>query len=667
MVIRSAAERKTNRARAARSFIDDFDVTGEQAEALADMKLPTGWEPYSIAALRAILPHLEAGVRFGALVNGPDWAAWRDETFPDRERPTGEIMDRLPSPADLEESRRLAKLRNPTVVRTHNELRKVVNNLIDMFGKPDLIHVELAREVGKSKREREEMTSGIRARERRRDAAKEGLAERGFVNPSRDYIDKWMLWEESGKCCPYTGDCISFDALFHDSEFNVEHIWPRSRSLDNSFRNKTLCRRDENLKKSNRTPYEYLHEDGDRWAAVKSRLDGMMAAKGGIGMSPGKVRRFLASSMPDDFAARQLNDTSYSARDAVAFLERLWPNQGPVRAVSGRVTAQLRRFWGLNNILAEDGEKTRADHRHHAIDALTVACAHSGIIQRLTRYWQGKEAGAAKPRLEPPWATIRDDAEKAVAGVIVSHRVRKKVSGPLHKETVYGDTGEDEVGSDGTYHLFVTRKKVEELSKRELEDIRDGQVQDIVRDWVEKRGGNPKKAFPPYPKRGRKGPEIRKVRLWKKQKLDLIARVATGYADLGNNHHMAIYMRPDGKPDFDVVSLFEASRRLARREPVVRRDRDDGATFVMSLAPGDVIEFGKGKEKGLWVLHGVSSAGRPTLARINDARPTTASEAGKRGMDGRRKDFEPRFGGLMQRRPRKLSIDPIGRIRLAND
>ena len=399
VVILPAKERRENRKRAARIFVDDFGATKEQAIELAALKLPTGWEPYSTVALRTILPRLEEGVRFGALVSGPLEESWRNETFPLRHRPTGEILDRLPSPADKGERERIARLRNPTVVRTQNELRKVVNNLIDMFGKPDLICVEMARDVGKSKREREEMANGIRGQERRRNAARKALIEKGIAEPSRRDIEKWMLWEESGKRCPYTGDCISFDALFGTTgEFDVEHIRPRSRSLDNSFGNKTLCRRDVNREKGDRTPYEYLHADADRWAAVRERLERMQRKGDKGGMPQGKVRRFLDSrDLPDDFVARQLNDTGYAAREAVASLKRLWQDLGPeapvtVRAVAGRVTAQLRRLWGLNNILGKDGEKTRADHRHHAVDALTVACAgaYPGMTQRAVSLLAGK-------------------------------------------------------------------------------------------------------------------------------------------------------------------------------------------------------------------------------------------------------------------------------------
>ena len=671
VVILPAAERKVRRAEAARRFIEEFGLSDAQVAEIEALRLPTGWEPYSVEALRALLPHLEAGTRLGEIVNGPDWDAWRTDTFPDREQPTGEVFDRLPSPADQEEDKRIAGLRNPTVARTRNELRKVVNNLVDMFGKPDLIRLELARDVGNSKRQREEKKISIRRQEKRREEARKDLLKNKIARPSRTDIEKWLLWKECGHRCPYSGDSISFDGLFKTGEFEVEHIWPRSRSLDDSFRNKTLCRREVNARKGNQTPYEFFRDNPDEWEALDSRLASMRAPRGGIGMSLGKVRRFLTASIPDDFAARQLNDTGYAAREAVTYLKKLWPDLGSeapvkvhVHAVTGRVTAHLRRLWGLNNILANDGEKTRADHRHHAIDALTVACCHPGMTQRLSRYWQDEDnPRAPSPHLPPPWETIRSDAEKAVADIIVSHRVRRKISGPLHKETVYRDTRKDVAGERGTsYRVFVRRKAVEELKNSEsskfdgsrIIDIMDNDVCHIVGRWIDSHGGDPKSAFKQgYPKRGRKGPEIRKVRLPLKRQIDLMTKASTGYVELSNNHHIAIYQLLDGTVNYEVVSLLEVSQRLARREPVVRRERGDGTQFVMSLSSGDLLWLTKDSEEKLRVVTGVNSNGQVVMVDHNDATRATR--------------FMPRPKTIVSNGGRKVSVDPIGRVRPAND
>ena len=245
----------------------------------------------------------------------------------------------------------------------------------------------------------------------------------------------------------------------------------------------------------------------------------------------------------------------------------------------------------------------------------------------------------------------------------MSHRVRRKVSGQLHKETIYRDTGEEIAGGRGTtYRYFVRRKPVEELKNSESErfngtriiDIVDDGVRDIVHGWVDKHGGDPGAAFVDgYPKRGRKGPEIRKVRLRVKQQIELMTKVSTGYADLGNNHHIAIYRLADGAVDYEVVSLLEASRRKARHEPVVRRDRGDGAQFVMSLSPGDSLQLTRNGETRLKVVESVWSAGPVVMVDHDDAEGATV--------------FRPGAKTIVSGGGRKVSVDPIGRIRPAND
>jgi CRISPR-associated endonuclease Csn1 len=609
------------------------------------------------------MPELERGVMMGQLLASPDWADWREATFPNREKPTGEVLDKLPSPTHPDERARQTKLRNPTVVRVQNELRKVVNNLIDFCGrKPDLIRIELARDVGLGKAEREEKSKGMRQFENQRKAAKADLENKGFKEPAHRDIEKWLLWKECHDRCPYTGDEIGFEALFRNGEFEVEHIWPRSRSLDDSQANKTLCRRDVNIAKGNKTPFEFYKNKPEEWEDVKTRLWKMMAPKGKDGLKAGKIKRFLKEELPDDFKSRQLNDTGYAARQAMEQLKRLWPDVGPtgkvyVQPVNGKVTAYLRKHWEMNNILADTGEKNRADHRHHAIDALVVACAHGGMTEKLSRYWQLKDdvraAGPEKPKLTPPWPTIRADADKAAQAIVVSHRVRKKVSGPFHKETVYGDTGEDVTTKSGVYREFVRRKKVEVLTKGEYDDIRDDHIRSVMKAWLEDKGGDPKKInWSNYPRVTEGGPKIKSVRLLIKQQIALMAPVSTGFADLGSNHHIAVYKRPDGKTEFEVVSLFEASRRLAKREPVVKRGRD-GSTFVMSLAQGDCVQFDNKSKAGTFVVVGIWSSGQVVLKSGTDSTGETT--------------IRPNPSSMLKDGAKKVSVDPIGRVRPAND
>ena len=596
VVILPQAEREIRRAEVMRDLAERYGLTDAQSSEIQALQFPPGWEPYSIEALQEILPHLEAGESFVDIVSGSEWAEWRNETFPGRKCPTHGILDRLPSPADPEESRRITGLRNPTAVRTHNELRKVVNNLIDLFGKPDLIRVSVTPDIGRSKRQREERQAVIRRQERLRKAARESLRENGVENPSRLQVEKWLLWEECGRQCPYTGDTITFDDLFRTERFLVEPIWPLSRTLDDSYRNRTLCRKDVCAKKRKPDTVRVLPRPtrgmGCRCESCLRNQD-RKGRQGPAcwGSSGGSFRLPFRMILPHG------NSTT-----PVILPVRYWPASGncgqlriqgaPVRVhvISGRFVTQVRRLWGLNNILGQGSENTRADHRHHAIDALTVACCHPGMPQSLSRYWQEHgNSDSMPPRLALPWKTIRHDAERAVKGVIVSHRVRRRVSGPLHKETVYGDTGK-QIGEDGNganVRYFVRRKPVEELRNTDAErqhgfrimDIVDSRVRDVVQTWVENHGGDPRTAFTEgYPRYGRNGPEIRKVRLHFRQQVSLMAQVSTGYAVLGSNHHIAIYRLPDGKAEFEVVSLLEASKRLKSGKPVIdRRDGDPDA------------------------------------------------------------------------------------------
>jgi CRISPR-associated endonuclease Csn1 len=117
VVIKRQADRANARREKAQSFAKDFGASAEQVAALEKLSFPTGWDAFSTSAIEKLLPELEAGTKMGQLLNGPDWEAWRNETFPNRERPTGEFVNKLPSPANKDEQERIKKLRNPTVVR----------------------------------------------------------------------------------------------------------------------------------------------------------------------------------------------------------------------------------------------------------------------------------------------------------------------------------------------------------------------------------------------------------------------------------------------------------------------------------------------------------------------------------------------------------------------
>jgi CRISPR-associated endonuclease Csn1 len=645
-------EQAERRAQMVQRLAAQWNLTTDQQDKFTKLELPGAWLRLSKQAIMAMRPELEKGTGVGQLLNSPDFEQWRREAFPRREMPTGEVIDKLPS-----HPKEMPDVRNPTVTRCLNELRKVANNLIALYGKPDLIRVELARDVGLSPKKRNEIISDQQANEKARKKAVAELQAHGMAEPSGKDIEKYLLWDECNNKCPYTGQHIGFDALFRTGDFEVEHIWPRSRSLNNSMGNKTLCAKAVNIEKGNRTPFEMWGDNPEKWNALKTRLEELK-------LPPQKIRRFLNPNVndeiSDDWAERQLRDTSYAAREARDFLARLWPDEGkprPVETVNGRVTAELRKRWGLNTLLGDDGKKNRGDHRHHAVDALTCALTSRAYVKRLADYFK-TERTAPDAHVPKPWKTIREDAEKILPHVVVSHKVSRKVSGPLHKETTWGDTRQDEGKKGSKARLFVTRKNVAALSDNEIESIRDERVRQIVSEHVSANGGKSAKAFSTFPllpsRQGRACPPIKRVRLTKPFQMQVMIPMGrNGHAMQDGNHHIAIFKRPDGSAEFEVVSVYEAHMRLSRKQPVVSRQRE-GCSFVMSLSIGETVLFPKEHEnEGYRVVKKISSDGRATFIAANDA--------------NRESDWAPAVNTILSIGAKKVSIDPIGRVRPAND
>ncbi len=667
----------------------DFAITLEQAERLADMTLPTGWMPYSEPALRKLVARMEKKLQDedeagsypndGALLHNPKYAEVLDVDFPNRVRAAAAAQNRLPS-----HHRRMPDLRNPTVTRALTELRKVVNNLLAAHGKPDLIRIELARDVVMSRAAREQRDAVQKDQERKRKKAREELKANGIQLTGRN-IEKYLLWQECGETCPYTGPFtgkkIGFDDLFGPMpRYDIEHIWPRSRFPDNSFANKTLCQIEFNRsEKKDRLPFEILSADHEKWHQFCQNLKSR-------NFSDSKIRRFVAAKIPsiDDAKFdeeygkgenRLLNDTSYIATEARRFLAGLFASSGSnglvrVQASNGRVTAPLRKQWGLNKPLHPEGwnVKYRGDHRHHAMDALVIALTNPRAVKSVAERWRRKELGLGEFAVPRPWPTIYADAEAAIKAVKVSHRVQRKVSGPLHREKPFHLT-KDAPAADRNilYHYFVQRKSLDQISLDEIEDekdpkigIRDREIRRIIKEHIAAHGGKPKQAFPPYPTLASRSTgelrEIRKVRIVKKARKDLMVPLHPApntYADAGENHHMELFDLGNGNIDCRVVTRFEANRRHSAKEEVVRRTGPNGGRFLMSLSIGDTLEFpGPDDTKEYRVVDSVWANGQVVLRDHREAGPQVK---------------QPMARSIIGMGARKVNVDPIGGVRSTND
>jgi CRISPR-associated endonuclease Csn1 len=406
--------------------IRKWQLSPEAAEGLSRVTLEEGFGGLSRMAIRKLLPELRNALSYGEA---------RKKIYPDSFK-AAEPRGLLPPLSEWNDD-----VRNPAVIRALTEVRKVVNAIVREYGKPEQIHMELARDLKRSRKERQEIWKKNEDQRRLRDkAAMRILKELGVSNPRRDQIDKWLLADECNWECAYTGKSITPRTLEH---FDVEHIFPR-QYLDDSFANKTLCDHDFNRnRKKNRLPSEVLSgEDFDAVIARVKRFNGSAAG--------GKLKRFQQEDVSEDFVARQLNDTRYNARLAADFLGTLYGGRsdadGHQRIVTptGNLTWILRTGWGLNSILSDTDDKDRRDNRHHAVDAVCIALATQKTInlaadlakkkflagERFNRFLQ------EMPK-KTPWGNFVETVQRSIHQIIVSHRPTRRIAGPLHAETNY--------------------------------------------------------------------------------------------------------------------------------------------------------------------------------------------------------------------------------------
>ncbi|MFC1535698.1 type II CRISPR RNA-guided endonuclease Cas9, partial [Candidatus Neomarinimicrobiota bacterium] len=435
--------------------------------------------------------------------------------------------------------------------------------------------------------------------------------ELNFTNPSREDIHRYLLWEELGAdgvhTCPYTGRTISLSDAF-SGDFEIEHILPYSRSVDDSMANKTLCWKPENQTKGEHTPYEVYSHDTERYAQILARVKKAM---------PHKLRKFKQETLDDDFINRQLVDTAYFSREAHSYLQSIFDR---VEAVSGRTTARLRKFWGLNRVLSGELDiKIRDDHRHHAVDALVVANTTRGFVQRLSLYNEYRRS-PNQEKFGDPWPTFRADVQAAVNGILVSHRVKSRPRGKLHEETYYG-----QIQLPGGGQTFVVRKPLASLTPSMVRNIVDGAVQETVVTRLAEFGiidttrsfSIPKEAFKePLFLPGVKYP-IKSVRI--KCTSTTMRRLYSHknlWVEPGSNHHVVIFRDARGKQVGSVVPLLDVVSRKRQGLALIEKEPPEGCTFLMSLTRNDMILVDVGDEDIEWTRQDLTEAVSGQLYRV---------------------------------------------------
>ncbi len=662
--------------------IREFLQSKQIEEPIIEAVLPISFAEFirlSLKALHQILPLMEAGCRYDEAISKVygHHSQLNQNTLKGRHIPP------------LEDN----AITNPVVRRAINQTRKLINAIVKKHGPPASVHIELARDLNKSFKERKQIEKRQKELAENREQDRARFKELFGTEPNGLDLLKLRLYREQNGQCAYTQQSIDLNRLTEPHYVEVDHALPYSRSFDNSLSNKVLVLKKANQDKGNRTPYEYLSET--QWEQFEAWVRTTYQA------NRHKIQKLLTQNFDEEkaktFRQRNLEDTRYAGRVVKNMIEThlaLHPDSSAKRCVvvSGTLTSFLRGKWGLHKVRT-DGDK------HHALDAAVVAaCTHS-MVQRLAQYSKAQELKWAKQdfidpetgeildidafrQLEAhfpkPWPHFKKELEarlsdhpqeqlsqipqlpytpeeiEQIKPIRVSRMPTRRGLGAAHKETIRSAKYLDEQIS--TVKTPLTKIKLKDLPhivgfEEDLEDPRNQALRQAIENRLKKFNNNPEKAFatPLYKPSKANGfnpeiahllgyehhpaPEVRRLKLKTTQKSGL--KVRQGIADNGDMIRIDLFT--NGK-HFFIIPLYVADSikpQLPNKAAVSNKpesewiEMDENYQFLYSFYPNDWIEVDLGK-KG--VKEGYYAGFDRSTTAINIWTHDRNQQIGKKGL-----------------------------------
>ncbi len=680
--------------------VNDWGLEEEKAKELIENVSPTsfpdGYSRFSQKALHGLVPLMldrlrydEACAKLGGSHSVRDFGG-SAPALPYYGQAIPESVVEPHNPDTSPDDEKRGKISNPTVHIGLRQLQKIVNELIKNHGKPDIIRIEMARDLKMSKEDKDKLAKEQSENERENERIKKELTERGeWVGEKKGEKHlKYKLWEElsadiNDRKCPYTGKTISMDLLFSD-EIEIEHILPFSRTLDDSRANKTLSFRSVNRDKREESPYEAFSNKQPLGSTDKNYSYERILQRA-ENLPKNKRWRFGAEAMQkfadeNTFLARQLNDTRYLSKVAKRYLSLVSKR---VDVSTGRLTALMRRAWGLNEVLGHN-RKNRDDHRQHAIDAVVIALTDLGTVKKvmtLNARGENPERIVAEDLPVGFWEQVRDKIAGTddKQGIVISHRPEHGLGGALHEDSYYGVIYHPSLPPEAdkltewekeNEFNIVTRKSLTGLTQNEVGQIRDPLIRAELEKILDSQPGETKQKGKKEKKTidtealksalQKYGEEngIRRVRILKKDATVKLIRHKQGHLEHikgvspGDIHHVSFWKMPDGKIVHMGVSLFDANQKdqnSLRPHPA--------AKLLIKVHKGDLLRLDhKGEEK---------------TARIMSLRPANEIIVLTEHFEGgniveRQKEEKIQiflsFNKILETNARKIFVSPTGRI-----
>lgn len=531
------------------------------------------------------------------------------------------------------------EVKNPVVKRSISQALKIINAIIEKYGSPDLICIELSRDMSNSYEERQKIEKSQKENRLKNEFAYNEV-KKLKTKPTGEDVIKYRLWQEQHGICLYSGKSIHIETLFDKGYVDVDHIIPYSKSYDDSFSNKVLVFSNENRQKGNRLPIEYMKNDIAKLNKFTTLVENTIKNHN---KKNKLLKEKLTTADREKFIERNLNDTKYATRlisniirKKLLFNESVY-SKNPVLCVNGNMTAYIRKRFGL--------EKNRElSSRHHALDAIVIASASPRYIQVITLFNQAVESiydgqstltdyetGEVFKKedyikehindlfLPLPWSRFRDEViarlsddpakelerlkmptineydNKLIQPIFISIKPARKITGKAHKDTIFSGRVSGNIikkiplnkltlDKDNEIKNYYNKKSdivLYELLKTKLISAKNSGDGKIQEDYVIK----PKKD-------GTDGPVVKSVKVIEKSSSNLNVR-DSGVASNGDMVRIDIFNVKDKGYYFVPVYVSDTIKKeLPYKAAPFNIDRPmNDKDFLFSIYYNDLIYF----------------------------------------------------------------------------
>lgn len=581
----------------------------------------------SVKAINKILPFMKEGYQYNEACEkaGYDFKAIYK----------GEKSKKLPV-IDIQE------IVNPVVNRALAQTRKVVNAIIDKYGSPVRINVELARELSKNFKDRKEIEKEQKENRVNIEKIREELKNFFRKEPTYTEVLKYRLWQMQNCECAYSQRSIGINELFSVGYCEIDHIIPFSRSFDDRLTNKVLVLSTENQRKGNRTPFEYFGDNLNRWNRFEIWVKGShLNYKKKMNL----LKKKVSTNEEKEWKERNLQDTKYICKyisnyivNRLEFKES--ESKRKVLTISGMATSILRGQWGLTKV-RDNGDK------HHALDAAVVAVATPSLVQKISKYSKAKELKNIREsdefidietgeivdlkeykkeedeKFPKPWddfpkelkirlsndpiGALKPGEIKTYDEEFIQHKVHpicvsrvpfRKVKGRLFEETVYSK----KAFKDGK---IIAKVDLIDLEENDLKNFYNYQCDKVLYDAIENRmkefNYDAKKAFAEGfrkpTKSGKQGPIVRSIKIAKKTPFKDGIKLNKGLVAKDGMIRIDVYEK-ENKYFIVPVYRYHIAKKTNPNKAAVRNkieedwiEMDESYNFKFSLYKNELIEL----------------------------------------------------------------------------